>query len=116
MCAGGCVKIVKTGDPAKDAWIAAYLAELLAFPGSPVNDQVDASTGAFAALQLLCNNFVPQGDIGGPPISTGVDYGPQNCIDDIGRNPDSYDRSYDGNRDESNDGYGDSFNVRGSLF
>ena len=68
QCAGGNVKIVKTGDPVKDAWIEPYRAELLAFPGSPVKDQVDASSGAFAELQRLHANYVPQGDIGGPPI------------------------------------------------
>ena len=51
MWAGGCVKIVKTGDRVKDAWIEPYVAELLAFPGSPVKDQVDASSSAFLALQ-----------------------------------------------------------------
>ena len=117
QCAGGNVKIVKTGDPVKDAWIEPYRAELLAFPGSPVKDQVDASSGAFAELQRLHANYVPQGDIGGPPISTGVDY-PTNGIDDIGPSPDAGMHTYDGDRDESNDGYGDGdgFNIRGSLF
>jgi hypothetical protein len=72
----------------------------------------------FVTLQPLCENYVPQGDIGGPPISTGVDYGSQNCIDDIGRNPDADQHSYLEDRDESNNGFGDGdgFTVRGSLF
>jgi predicted phage terminase large subunit-like protein len=117
MCAGGCVKIVKTGDPAKDAWIEPYVAELLAFPGSPVKDQVDASSSAFLALQSVAQDN-RNGDIGGPPISTGVEYGSQNSIDDIGRNPDADQHSYPDDRDESNDGFGDGdgFTVRGSLF
>jgi predicted phage terminase large subunit-like protein len=117
MCAGGCVKIVKTGDPAKDAWIEPYIAELLAFPGSPVKDQVDASSSAFLALQSVAQDN-RNGDIGGPPISTGVEYGSQNSIDDIGRNPDADQHSYPDDRDESNDGFGDGdgFTVRGSLF
>jgi predicted phage terminase large subunit-like protein len=117
MCAGGCVKIVKTGDPAKDAWIEPYVAELLAFPGSPVKDQVDASSSAFLALPSVAQDN-RNGDIGGPPISTGVEYGSQNSIDDIGRNPDADQHSYPDDRDESNDGFGDGdgFTVRGSLF
>ena len=120
MFSVGCVKIVKTGDPAKDAWINPFVAELLVFPANPVKDQVDASSSAFAALQQFCENFVPQGDIGGPPISTGIEYGPQNCIDDIGPNPDAGLHSYDDDRDESNDGYGDGDGwddePKGSLF
>ena len=54
------------------------------------------------------------------PISTGIEYGRQNCIDDIGPNPDAGLRSYDGDRDESNDGYGDGDGwddePKGSLF
>jgi predicted phage terminase large subunit-like protein len=50
MYSTGCVKIVKTGDLVKDAWIEPYVAELLAFPGSPVKDQVDATSGAYTAL------------------------------------------------------------------
>jgi predicted phage terminase large subunit-like protein len=119
MYSTGCVKIIKTGDPVKDAWIDPYVAELLAFPGSPVKDQVDASSSAFLALQSVAQDN-RNGDIGGPPISTGIEYGRQNCIDDIGPNPDAGMRSYDGDRDESNDGYGDGDGwddePKGSLF
>jgi predicted phage terminase large subunit-like protein len=36
QCSAGHVKVVKTGDPAMDAWIQPYLDELVAFPGSPL--------------------------------------------------------------------------------
>ena len=93
--AAGNVKLVKTGDGAKDAWIDAYVAELLQFPGSPVMDQVDASSAAFAALQAI--DFIDQRngvDIGSP-YSSGRD---------------------DRGGDEANDGFDDRFNARGSLF
>jgi hypothetical protein len=104
----------KTGDGAKDAWIDAYVAELLQFPGSPVTDQVDASSAAFAALQGMA--FIDErnnADIGRPYASR--DTGFSNGIDDIWPNPDAS-SNWDGGRDESNDGFEDRFNVRGSLF
>jgi predicted phage terminase large subunit-like protein len=112
--AAGNVKLVKTGDGAKDAWIDAYVAELLQFPGSPVMDQVDASSAAFAALQGMA--FIDErnnADLGRPYASR--DTGFSNGIDDIGPNPDAF-SNWDGGRDESNDGFEDRFNVRGSLF
>lgn len=38
----GNIKIVRTGDPARDAWIEPFLAELEAFPLGGHDDQVDA--------------------------------------------------------------------------
>lgn len=46
----GNVKIVKTGDPAKDAWIEPFLEELTMFPAGTFKDQTDALSRAFAEL------------------------------------------------------------------
>lgn len=46
----GNVKIVKTGDPAKDAWIEPFLEEITMFPAGTYKDQVDALSRAFAEL------------------------------------------------------------------
>jgi predicted phage terminase large subunit-like protein len=46
----GNVKIVRTGDPDKDAWIRPYLDELAAFPFGKHDDRVDGTTLAFTKL------------------------------------------------------------------
>jgi predicted phage terminase large subunit-like protein len=46
----GNVKIVRTGDPAKDAWIEPFLEEITMFPSGTYKDQVDALSRAFAEL------------------------------------------------------------------
>lgn len=46
----GNVKIVKTGNPATDAWIDPFLEELTMFPAGTFKDQVDALSRAFAEL------------------------------------------------------------------
>ncbi|WP_414461807.1 phage terminase large subunit [Hyphomicrobium sp. DY-1] len=46
----GNVDILRTGDPARDAWIEPFLDELSTFPGSQFKDQTDAATRAFMAL------------------------------------------------------------------
>lgn len=43
----GNVKILRTGDPAKDAWIEPFLEELCLFPNSKFKDQTDAASRAF---------------------------------------------------------------------
>lgn len=48
----GNVKILATGDPAKDAWIEPFLDELCNFPGKAHDDQVDAAADAFNELAL----------------------------------------------------------------
>lgn len=99
------------------AWDCEHLpnveAELLAFPGSPVKDQVDASSSAFLALQ-------------GPNVDNrnGVEIGIYSSgREDIGgvglASPDAGVAEMHGHStgDEANDGFGDDgFNVRGSLF
>lgn len=46
------VKIVRTGDATKDAWIEPFLDELCNFPGKAHDDQVDAAADAFNELAL----------------------------------------------------------------
>lgn len=46
----GNVKIVRTGNPAKDAWIEPFLEELTLFPAGTYKDQTDALSRAFAEL------------------------------------------------------------------
>lgn len=46
----GNVDILRTGDPAKDAWIEPFLDELCVFPAGQFKDQTDAATRAFDAL------------------------------------------------------------------
>lgn len=46
----GNMKIVRTGDPARDAWIDAFLDEAALFPGGSHKDQVDALSRAFGHL------------------------------------------------------------------
>lgn len=46
----GNVKIVKTGDAAKDAWITPFLEELALFPAGTFKDQTDALSRAFGQI------------------------------------------------------------------
>jgi predicted phage terminase large subunit-like protein len=46
----GNVKIVRTGEPAKDAWIDPFLEEITLFPAGTFKDQVDGLSRAFNAL------------------------------------------------------------------
>lgn len=46
----GNMRILVTGDEARDAWIEPFLAELAMFPGGAYKDQVDALSRAFAEL------------------------------------------------------------------
>lgn len=48
----GNVKILMTGDPARDAWIEPFLAELCMFPAGAHDDQVDAFADALNDLAL----------------------------------------------------------------
>jgi predicted phage terminase large subunit-like protein len=48
----GNVKIVRTGDPTKDAWIEPFLDEICAFPGGVNDDRVDAFADALNELAL----------------------------------------------------------------
>jgi predicted phage terminase large subunit-like protein len=50
QCEAGTVFIVRTGDPAQDAWITPWLAELCAFPTAKHDDRVDATDCAYNAL------------------------------------------------------------------
>lgn len=65
----GNVKIVQTGDTARDAWIEPFLEELCLFPGGAFKDQTDALSRAFAELLSLTRADVP--DIG-VPIQVGA--------------------------------------------
>lgn len=46
----GNVDILRTGDPAKDAWIEPFIDELSVFPAGQFKDQTDAATRAFNEL------------------------------------------------------------------
>ena len=48
----GNVRILVTGDPARDAWIEPFLAEICLFPAGANDDQVDAAADAFNELAL----------------------------------------------------------------
>lgn len=48
----GNVAILRTGDPAKDAWIEPFLDEVTLFPGAAHDDQVDALADALSELAL----------------------------------------------------------------
>lgn len=48
----GNIKILATGDPAKDAWIEPFLDEVCTFPAGANDDQVDAFADAFNELAL----------------------------------------------------------------
>jgi len=48
----GNIKIVRTGDPARDAWIEPFLDELCLFPAGAHDDQVDAFADALNDLAL----------------------------------------------------------------
>lgn len=48
----GNVRLLVTGDPAQDAWIEAFLAEVETFPAGAHDDQVDAMSDAFNELAL----------------------------------------------------------------
>lgn len=61
----GNVKIVKTGDPTRDAWIEPFLDEICQFPAGRYKDQTDAASRAFAELLKMAK--VSGGDIGGAP-------------------------------------------------
>jgi predicted phage terminase large subunit-like protein len=70
QAAQGNVKIVQA--PGADAaWIGPFLDEISAFPGSPTKDQVDACSGAYAALQRQRLASSRYGDIGGVAHSVG---------------------------------------------
>jgi predicted phage terminase large subunit-like protein len=62
----GNVKIVRTGDPQRDAWIEPFLEEITMFPGSLYKDQTDSATRAFAELLEMIK--IPEPDLGGGPI------------------------------------------------
>jgi predicted phage terminase large subunit-like protein len=49
----GLVRICKTGNPAKDAWIHEYLMELAAFPLGTHEDRVDSTTLVFDKLVVI---------------------------------------------------------------
>lgn len=61
---GGNIKIVRTGIPARDAWIEPFLDELSLFPTGEYKDQADALSRAFA--ELLEWNAVRAASIGMP--------------------------------------------------
>lgn len=48
----GNVRILVTGDPARDAWIEPFLDELCLFPAAAHDDQVDAAADALSELAL----------------------------------------------------------------
>lgn len=48
----GNVRILVTGDPARDAWVQPFLDELALFPAGSHDDQVDAAADAFSELAL----------------------------------------------------------------
>lgn len=48
----GNVRILRTGDPSRDAWIEPFLDELCLFPAAAHDDQVDAAADAFKELAL----------------------------------------------------------------
>jgi predicted phage terminase large subunit-like protein len=48
----GNVKIVRTGNPARDAWIEPFLDEVCLFPGGTFDDQVDGFADALNELAL----------------------------------------------------------------
>ncbi|WP_310533151.1 phage terminase large subunit [Novosphingobium sp.] len=48
----GNIKILVTGDPARDAWVQPFLDELCMFPAGANDDQVDAAADAFSELAL----------------------------------------------------------------
>lgn len=48
----GNVRILVTGDPARDAWIEPFLDELCLFPAAAHDDQVDAAADALGELAL----------------------------------------------------------------
>ncbi len=48
----GNVKLLVTGDPARDAWVTPFLDELCLFPAGAHDDQVDAAADAFSELAL----------------------------------------------------------------
>lgn len=54
----GNVKLLMTGDPARDAWIEPFLAELCMFPAGAHDDQVDAFADALNDLALAPAPFV----------------------------------------------------------
>ena len=88
-----------------------YVEELLAFPSSPVKDQVDATSSAFTLLSSM-GSIDDRNSVEIGVYSSGREYGegwqsPDAGVADMHNHKD----------DESNDGYGDDgFNVRGSLF
>lgn len=78
----GNVKIVKTGDPAKDAWIDPFLEELMLFPAGTLKDQVDALSRAF--MEMMAWSRVPDITIG-LPLQVGA--GPQFVVGGLGAGP-----------------------------
>lgn len=48
----GNVKLLRTGDPQRDAWIEPFLDEVCTFPGAAHDDQVDALSDALNELAL----------------------------------------------------------------
>lgn len=63
----GNIKIVRTGDSVRDAWIEPFLDEVCAFPASAHDDQVDAFADALNDLALKPASFVWH--VGGEAIS-----------------------------------------------
>ena len=57
LCSGGLFHLVRKNDPLRDMWIQPYVDEIVAFPGSPTKDQVDATSGAYATLARGFNYF-----------------------------------------------------------
>lgn len=52
QCEAGNVYIVKTGDPAVDAWIEPFISELCTFPTGKYDDHVDGASCAFNSVLL----------------------------------------------------------------
>jgi len=116
---------VRRGNPAYDSWIEPYVSEVVAFPGSPTKDQVDATSGAYATLtrgfNYYNNNNIYQGSDLGIGVARDTDFGmrsfghpdhsnpdplryrsPNNYLDGIRMgNPDHYDESPRYNDDDS---------------
>ena len=123
----GNLKIVKTGDPARDSWIEPFLAEILAFLRSQVKDQVDALSAAYVTLNRCASQEAQWRGSPDLDVARDADYGsasyndplesghpdrsnpdhlryrsPNNYLDGIRMgNPDHYDESPRYNDDDS---------------
>ena len=71
----GNLKIVKTGDPARDSWIEPFLAEILAFPRSQVKDQVDALSAAYVTLNRCASQEAQWRGSPNLDVARDADYG-----------------------------------------